>query len=49
MISVVSVYNNEAVLNDFLIKSLQGQSAQYELIKIDNTKNQFKSAAQALN
>jgi hypothetical protein len=49
MISIVCVYNNQSVLADFLLDSLNRQTAPYELITIDNTKNQFMSAAQALN
>ena len=32
-----------------LLKSLQNQDADYELILVDNTNNRFKSAAEALN
>ncbi len=49
MISVVCVYNNEDILNDYLLDSLESQTADYELILIDNTENKFKSAAEALN
>jgi glycosyltransferase involved in cell wall biosynthesis len=49
MISIVCVYNNERLLADFLLDSLNRQTAHYELITIDNTKNQCTSAAQALN
>ena len=49
MISVVCVYNNKQILDNFLIKSLKNQSVDYELILINNTKNKFKSAAEALN
>lgn len=49
MISIVCVYNDEKILNDFLLKSLKAQTVEYELIKIDNTQNRFKSAAEALN
>jgi GT2 family glycosyltransferase len=49
MISVVCVYNNEKIFNDFLLKSLNNQTAKFELIGIDNTTNEFKSAAEALN
>ncbi len=37
------------MLNKFLLKGLKNQTAHYELILIDNTKNKFKSAANALN
>ena len=49
MISIVCVYNDERLLADFLLDSLSRQTVLYELITIDNTKNQFTSAAQALN
>jgi len=49
MIAIVCVYNDERVLADFLLDSLSRQTAPYELITIDNTKNEFSSAAQALN
>ena len=49
MISIVCVYNNERLLADFLLDSLSRQTVHYELITIDNTENQFRSAAQALN
>ena len=49
MISVICVYNNEDILNNWLLKSLKNQTVEFELIKIDNTRNTFKSAAEALN
>ncbi len=49
MISIVCVYNNEEILRDFLLKSLENQTVDFELIKINNTNNKFKSAAEALN
>ena len=49
MISVVCVYNNPEILNDYLLKSLKDQIAEKELIKIDNTEGKFSSAAEALN
>lgn len=49
MISVVCVYNNERVLRDYLLQSLERQTSQYDLILQDSTKGMFKSAAQALN
>lgn len=49
MISIVLVYNNERVLNEILLESLKNQTAKFEIITIDNTKGQFKSAAEALN
>lgn len=49
MITVVVVYNNEKILNEILLKSLENQIAKFELIKVNNTKNKYKSAAEALN
>jgi hypothetical protein len=49
MFSVICVYNNHDILKECLIKSLEGQTAEFELIKIDNTESTFTSAAQALN
>jgi GT2 family glycosyltransferase len=49
MISVVCVYNNKEIFSEFLLKSLNNQTAEFELIGIDNTSNEFKSAAEALN
>ena len=49
MISVICVYNNKRLLDDWLLKSLNNQSVKYELITLDNTSRQFKSAAQAYN
>ncbi len=49
MFSVVCVYNNEKSLNSYLLKSLEEQSAKFELIEIDNRRGVFKSASKALN
>jgi hypothetical protein len=49
MISVVCVYNNREILEKFLLKSLNDQSTEYEVILMDNTEGKFKSAAEALN
>jgi Glycosyltransferase like family len=49
MISIVCVYNNELLLSEYLLQSLKYQTALFELITLDNTKNTFKSAAEALN
>ena len=49
MISIVCIYNNETLLNDYLLKSLNEQTVGFELIKIDNTSGSFKSASEALN
>lgn len=49
MISIVCVYNNEKTLKNVLLKSLANQTADFELITLDNRRNRFKSAAEALN
>ncbi|TFB09328.1 family 2 glycosyl transferase [Candidatus Atribacteria bacterium MT.SAG.1] len=49
MISVVCVYNNKNILENYLLKSLGNQTVNYELINIDNTQGKFKSASEALN
>lgn len=49
MISIVVVYSNERLLNEILLSSLRSPTTEFELIPIDNTKGQFKSAAEALN
>jgi hypothetical protein len=49
MISVICVYNNKKIFDDYLVKSLQKQHAKHELIGIDNSKGNFSSAARALN
>lgn len=49
MISVVCTYNDKETLDKYLLKSLKTQTVKYELILINNTKNQFKSASEALN
>lgn len=49
MISVVCVYNNKTILNDILLKSLKPQTAEFELILLDNREGRFTSAASALN
>ncbi len=49
MISIICVYNNKNILENYLLKSLKNQTVKFEFIGIDNTKGQFKSAAEALN
>ncbi len=49
MISIVCVYNNEEILRNFLLNSLENQTVEFEMIKINNSNNKFKSAAEALN
>ena len=43
------MYNNEEILNNYLLKSLKNQITNYELILIDNTQKKFESAAEAFN
>ncbi len=49
MISVVCVYNNERLLEDYLVKSLNRQTVEFEFISLDNTSGSFGSASEALN
>ncbi len=49
MISVVCVYNNEETLKNVLLKSLKRQTADFDLIALDNRSGRFGSAAEALN
>lgn len=49
MISVVCVYNNEEILKNWLLKSLNSQTASYEFIPVNNNEKKFTSAAEALN
>ncbi len=49
LISVVCVYNDRQILEDYLLKSLEGQTAKHERVLLDNTQGRFKSAAEALN
>ncbi|MDD1743002.1 MAG: glycosyltransferase family 2 protein [Methanomassiliicoccales archaeon] len=49
LISVICVSNDKKVLNDYLMKSLDSQQAEYELIVVDNSTGRFTSAASALN
>jgi hypothetical protein len=49
MISVICVYNEELVFHNCLSRSLSAQKHEFEFVPIDNTENQFKSAAEALN
>ena len=49
MFSVVVVYNSQKTVNKLLLHSLAKQTVEFELISIDNTKGQFKSASEALN
>jgi len=49
MFSIVCVYNKKDVLESVLLPSLKKQTSPYELVLIDNTKNQYASVAAALN
>lgn len=49
MMSIICVYNNEEILENYLTKSLKSQTEYYELILVDNRHNKFKSASSALN
>jgi hypothetical protein len=49
MISIICVYNDEWILQNYLLKSLPAGRNDFELITFDNTHNSFRSAAQALN
>ncbi len=48
-ISVICVYNNRDKLDRYLIRSLQGQDAPFELLAVDNTRGRYPSAAAILN
>jgi len=47
--SIICVYNNKKILEKYLLSSLKKQTEKYQLVLLDNTKNRFKSAAEALN
>lgn len=49
MMSIICVYNNKEILEEYLIKSLDSQTEDCELILIDNRTNRFNSASSALN
>lgn len=49
MMSIICVYNNKDILDKYLIKSLNNQNEDYELILVDNRNNKFHSASSALN
>ncbi|NYB26378.1 MAG: family 2 glycosyl transferase [Methanobacteriaceae archaeon] len=49
MFSIICVYNDREILDNYLIKSLDNQNTNYELILVDNSDSKFKSAAEALN
>ncbi len=47
--SIICVYNNKDILDEYLIKSLNEQTEDFELILVDNRNNRFNSASSALN
>lgn len=49
MMSIICVYNKKEILEKYLLKSLEKQDVDYELILIDNRNNKFNNAASALN
>jgi GT2 family glycosyltransferase len=49
MFTIITVYNKEQVVKKHLLSSLKKQSAEYELILLDNSQNKYLSAAEALN
>jgi hypothetical protein len=50
MISIITIYNNKKILEEYLLKSLAKQTVNYELVAIDNTDNKrFQDATKALN
>lgn len=49
MITIICCYNNKEILNDFLLASLEEQTAEYQLILIDTLKENTISAAQGYN
>jgi hypothetical protein len=49
VISIVCVYNDKEILQSYLLEGLKTQASAYDLILIDNTAHQFKSAAEGLN
>lgn len=49
MISIVCVYNDKEVLENNLLSSLVCQTADHEIILVDNREHQFSSATKALN
>lgn len=49
MLSIICVYNSKASIDRYLMQSLREQTAEYELIALDNSTGSFRSAAEALN
>ena len=48
-ISIICVYNKKTIFEDCLLKTLDNQNNDFELILVDNTENKFNCAADALN
>lgn len=49
MISIICCSNNLTIYEGMLLKSLEKQKTDFEIILIDNTKGEYHSAASALN
>ncbi len=49
MFTIISVYNKRQILENFLLKSLEEQTSNYQLLLIDNRAGKFPSAASAFN
>lgn len=49
MISIICCSNNLTTYKEMLLKSLETQDTEYEIILVDNTEGKFRSAASALN
>lgn len=49
MISIICCYNSEELFKEVLMNSIRTQDLLSEIIGVDNTKNSFTSAAEALN
>ncbi|KZX10265.1 glycosyltransferase [Methanobrevibacter filiformis] len=50
MMGIICVYNNEKILNEYLIRGLNNQKDNnFNLFLVDNRNNKFKSAAAAFN
>jgi GT2 family glycosyltransferase len=49
IITLVCVFNNKNILNNYLLNSLKNLHLNIEIILLDNTKGKFSSAAEALN
>lgn len=47
--TIVCLWNEERIVNDWLFKSLKEQTSPYQVIAFDNRKNIYSSAAEGLN